>query len=421
MRRKVSTNPVLTVMHPEVLPQVRDLKIGLLPISIPGEDRQVLVIKAPKEGILAAKLYQGFKIYVSPISCPDAESIGLVSAFFDDEDEPLTIRTPLFDDEVAHSLLAMLRRSNVDVYFFDEHNREWLGYTCRIDCPLATNDRLSSACLYKFNFDLARFALNQMPRWFGLRSEVDDHSAISVKFVEAIFPDDYLIIDARPENHSYRGSSDFSFTRLMREEPGATNERDIAHLLKRLFSPGHIYMNPLRITDREEIADILVVTDSNVIVIQAKDSPNTEASLGRAIGRKRSATRKALSKATDQVRGAIRYLRSMSPVKLIVSGETLEFEIGKRGLRGLIVVKELFNDEYAEYTPPILSLAKETQVSCIILDYPELHEYVTGLGSEISFLGAFDRVFSRGVETGQFPRLRIWPSSVFSRSGDNTG
>lgn len=412
---------MLTVMHPEVLPLVGDLRIGLLPISIPGEDRQVLVIKAAKEGILAAKLYRGFKIYVSPVSVLDAETISLISAFFDDEDEPLTIWTPLFDDEVAHSLLAIVRRSKVDVYFFDENNREWLGYTCRIECPVATNDRLSSACLYKFNFDLARSALNQMPKWFGLRSEADDLLAISVEFVEPIFPDDYVIVDARPENHAYKGSSDFSFTTLRREEPGATNERDIAHLLKRLVLPEHIYMNPLRITDREEIADILVITNSNVIVIQAKDNPNTESSLRRAIGRKRLATRKALSKATDQVRGAIRYLRSMSPVKMIVSGETLEFEIDKRELRGLIVVKELFNDEYSKYSPPILSLAKEIQVPCIILDYPELHEYVTGLGSLVSFLVAFDRVFSHGVETGEFPRLRIWPSSIFSQSGDNAG
>ena len=166
-------------------------------------------------------------------------------------------------------------------------------------------------------------------------------------------------------------------------------------------------MNPFRITDREEIADILVVTDSDVIVVQAKDSPNIERVLKNSLDRKKAATRKALHKAINQMSGAIGYLRSMSPLSMIVGGKTLELDISSKKVRGLIVIKELFDDEYSSYAPQILKLWKETQVSCIALDYTELLWCMTHLSNNDYFLKAFDRVFSYAVKTGRFLRASI--------------
>ncbi len=410
---------MLTVMHPEAVPLIEALAIGILPIPIYSEDHSALAIKATKEFILTAKMRRGFKIYVSPISLPKAATIGLISAFFDDEDEPLVIYTPLFDNEVSRLLLATLGNIEVDIYFFDEFSREWLSYVCKIQCPAETRDHLSGARLLKFAPGLQRSAVSQMPRWFGRRSTLDDRLAISVDFVEALVPEDQFILDSRPENHSFRGGPFFSLTRLIREEPGADNEQEIARLLKRLFSPESIYLNPLRAPDGREIADILIVTESDAVAIQAKDSPNTEASLNRTVDRKKRVTRKALSKATNQLQGAIRYLRSMPAVKMTVKGETTELELGQRTLRGLILVKELFNAEFSEYNRQILSMAHKLQVPCIVLDYPELLMYMTRLKSDKSFFEAFDRVYSIGVRTGQFPRLRIWPQGSFSEGGED--
>jgi len=216
-----------------------------------------------------------------------------------------------------------------------------------------------------------------------------------------------VILDARPDNHLYPGGPSFSFSQLERKEPWTFQEQDIAQLLGRLFEPTDIFMNPLRATDKEEIADILVVTESEIIVLQAKDSPNTENVLRNTIARKKLTARKALLKALGQVKGAIRYLKSMSPLKMIVGGETVEMDISKHHARALIVVKELFNDEYSIYSPPIIELSKDTQVPCIALDYPELQAY-TGLSSQVKFFEAFDLVFSHGDKTGELPRLRIW-------------
>jgi hypothetical protein len=92
---------------------------------------------------------------------------------------------------------------------------------------------------------------------------------------------------------------------------------------------------------------------------------------------------------------------------MIVGGEAVEMDISKHHARALIVVKELFNDEYSIYSPPIIELSKDTQVPCIALDYPELQAY-TGLSSQVKFFEAFDLVFYHGQKTGELPRLRIW-------------
>lgn len=400
---------MLTILHPQVIPIIRDFRLGLLPVSTRGDQgRPVLAIKATKEILLAAKVNRGFKVYVSPIAFSTKNTIALISAFFDNEDEPMVIYTPLFNDDLTSHLIQILSHKSIDIHLFDEQNRELLAYESNLECPPATLDRLSSASFSDFDIELAKSAHDQMMLWFGTRSTEDDLATLKVAFGESLMPEDILIINALPEDNSFQGSPSFSFSQLERKEPGAFQEHDIANLMKNLFPAEQIMMNPLRITDHEEIADLLVITETDVMVIQAKDSPNVERVLKSPLSRKRLATKKALSKAISQTKGALRYLKSMSPLKLLVGGETIEIDIKERSVRALIIVKELFNDEYSNYSTPILELSKETHVPCIALDYPELQSYTTVLSSKESFFQAIDRVFTHGRETGMFPRLRLW-------------
>ncbi|RUT88370.1 MULTISPECIES: hypothetical protein [unclassified Mesorhizobium] len=82
---------MLTITHPELLGGLVNFPGGLFPIRIPGESALRLIIKCPKEWILAAKLNRGFRIYVAPLMAKGRKSCGMVSAFFDDADEPLTL------------------------------------------------------------------------------------------------------------------------------------------------------------------------------------------------------------------------------------------------------------------------------------------------------------------------------------------
>ena len=52
-----------------------------------------------REIALTARLRKFFRFYLVPLRAGDVHTYGLLAAFFDDHDEPLTIRTLLFDDD----------------------------------------------------------------------------------------------------------------------------------------------------------------------------------------------------------------------------------------------------------------------------------------------------------------------------------
>lgn len=400
---------MLTILHPEVLSLVHNIPIGLVPLRLDKDERPKLVIKASKEVILTAKMNQEFRIYAAPVFVQNKHTMGLVTAFFDNEDEPLALYTPLFCEPDIEILKDALLCSKLDIYFFDENNRELLGYTANLECKPHTRSFIEKTQLLPFDFPSAKSSIVQVMEWFGHRNPNDDLSAITVKFAATLFPEDFVIQDLMPQRHSYHGSEPFSTTQLVREEPGPFQERDIVQLLHRLFLPEQIYLGPLRVTDKKEIVDVLVVAESYVLFIQAKDNPNTERIAQNSISRKKVKAEKSLRKAVSQMKGALRYARSNTPMRIITGGKETEIVLEDREIRTLIIVKELFNDEYSEYSHIILPFVKENQVPCIALDFPELHTYTSYLSDKDAFFTAYDRVFMHGINHGVFPRLRIWP------------
>ena len=399
---------MLTVEYPALLSEIASIPMGLIPIVLRKPDAPPkLIVKASKETLLTAKINRGFKIYVIPVVVGDQQTVGLISAFYDTEDEPLIIYTPIFRDAVMEQLVKMLQGRALDCHLFDEHSRELLGYTCDVVVPELTRQRLQDIALLPFSLDSARMAHNQMQHWFSFRTVGDDAQAISIDFRESLMPEDIFIIDSRPENHRFPGGPTVTVSELERKEPGSFQEQDIARLLQRRFHPEHIFLNPKRTSDGEEVADLLVITDAELIVVQAKDSPNIERIMRNTIARKKKTTLGALTKAASQVRGALRYIRSTSPLELELEGTRVTLDVDGLEFRSLIVVKELFNDDFDQYSPLLLEVHKETEVPCVVLDYPELVSYVSGLSTD-GFFEALDRVFSYGLQTGMFPRLRIF-------------
>jgi len=394
------------------MPSVYQHPIGLLPLWFEDAEQPKLVIKASKEAILAAKLMGGFKIYAVPVLVQQKRTFGLVTAFFDDADAPLVTYTPLFAEPGTNLLRDLLLCSTIDVHIFDENNRELLGYAADLQCPAATRGFIADAVFPPFDYHWAISSMKQMGTWFGLRTAQHDRAAISITFAEPLFAEDLFIQDFRPENHSYHGSKPFSYSVLERQEPGAFQERDIVQLLHRIFAPEQIYHGPLRTTDGEEIVDVLVVTESHALFIQAKDSPNTETVLQNSLTRKKATAQKNLAKAIDQVRGTVRYAKSASPMKMLIGGKEAAVTLDGMEIRSLIVVKELFNDDYPSYSADILSLAERTKVPCIALDFTELHMFTTHLDDAGAFFRACDAVFASGAETGVFPRVTFKPRCI---------
>ena len=185
-------------------------------------------------------------------------------------------------------------------------------------------------------------------------------------------------------------------------------ERDIITLLLRVFPREQIYLNPMR-TDYPnlEFADVIVVTEKYLYIIQAKDSPNTEDMLHRKIERKRSIAVDHLKKAAKQLGGAIKYARSKEPMTVTTSGVTHTIALKSKTVIGLIVLKEMFDPDAIAYAGPTLKLANDTGVSCIVMEYMQLHTCTFNLREEEAFVGGLRAIFKAASENGVFPRLRF--------------
>lgn len=390
------------------MPHIASFEAGLLPVKRISDGEMLLVIKAPKEVLLAAKINKGFRIYLVPITHERGEGFGIVSAFFDDEDEPLTLATPLFDaDEMTVDIAALLTQETFDVHFFDEHNRELLGYHAVNGMRSTFANTVATAVFPVFSFPMAREVHASMTDWFSRRTVVDDDGALEIKFRDALFPDDIMITDLRPQANSYHGYKTPMTTFLERVEPGDFQELDIVNLLQRVFPSDQIILNPTRPDDGKEFLDVMVASAENILLFQVKDSPNTPTILKRSMKRKMGTVVGQLHKAVRQMKGSFSYCQSSEILHIVTGKQHHRIPLTNRTVRGVIVMKELFSTEYADYSEPVLALAREMRFPCIVMDYPLLHGFTHHLRSEDEIIDAYSAIFSEGLRSGVFPRLRF--------------
>lgn len=364
-----------------------DFKGGLLPVGSVDPSRVNLIVKSMREIAATARLQGSFRLYLVPVRAGDVDTFSLVSAFFDDHDEPLVIRTPLFDDELLHSFLQALSSDSFDIHFFDEHNRILAGF--RAENPDAARFR-QLASTFQFvpgSIELARQFDDHMISWFGNRSTADDDASFTIDLSEPLTPDNLW-----NDNH---------------DAPGDLNEGDIETALYRAFNHDDVFRNPIRPDTGREFVDVLVATSETVLLIQAKDSPINEASLGRTIDRKKAVARKHVKKASSQLRGSINHLRSSSSIDIVTDGQPFELSISGRDVFGLVVVKELFDAERWACSRPILSVAAQTGVPCLLLDYMEFQELTYSQPTEENLVATLKQAFASALEQGLFLRSRF--------------
>ena len=376
----------LTVTNPEVLDWLVDMPVGLLPIRRVGDSRVILVVKASREVAQTARLRGEFRFYLVPVHAGGIATYGLVTAFFDDRDEPLIIRTPLVDEEIPRNLVGLLSSDSFYVHFFDEHDRELLGF--RAENPDAHRFRvLSNAIRFASpTLDQARQVLDAMQSWFGARSPLDDDAAFTIRLRERLFPDS---LEENVENQ------------------GDLNEPDIAMALHRPFRGDQVFSNPIRADNEREFVDVLVATTKTLLLIQAKDSPNTESGLTRTIDRKKATAAKHVRNASAQLKGSINHLRSGQSIEIITEGKRRRVSMSGRDVFGLVIVKELFDPERPICSPLVLTVFDETGIPCLLLDHTEFQQLTFFQTTEDSFVGTLGKIFSVAHTDGVFPRSRL--------------
>ena len=374
------------VSYPEVLKALVDFPGGLLPMRNVGSSQMILIAKTMREIAVTAQMRKFLRIYLVPLRAGDVHTCGVLTAFFDDHDEPLTISTPLFDEEIAHEIFQVLSSDSFDIHFFDEYNRKLIGF--RAENPDATRFR-SFAKTIQFvpgTLELARQFHDDMGFWFGARSTANDNAALRINLLETLLPD-----NLDPESQT----------------PGDFNEPDIEMGLHRAFSGEHVYRNPVRATEGREFVDVLVATAKTVLLIQAKASPITAEALSRTIDRKKATTAGHVKRAAAQLKGSINHLRSGSSIEIITGGQRCDVSMSGREVFGLVIVKELFDPERPACSRLVLSVSEETGIPCLLLDYLEFQHLTFFRRTEESFVGTLREIFSAAREHGLFPRSRF--------------
>jgi hypothetical protein len=133
---------MLSIEHPELCETILQYPGGIHCVRLSGETVSRIILKLPISFLLPAKLRQGLKVYVVPLSVGGQATAGLMCAFFDDADSPLLSWRLLDDSEQTLDLTYALTKQDVLVHLFDEQGREYLGYRASIDTPCS---QLSSA------------------------------------------------------------------------------------------------------------------------------------------------------------------------------------------------------------------------------------------------------------------------------------
>lgn len=399
---------MLSLDYPEILPQLAKLVYGLQPARLP-DGRFLLIIKASKDVILTTRLNNGFKLYLIPDPNRADGSLGLISAFFDDHDEPLVILTPLFaGDALLNDLVATLSQDQFELYLLDEHDRELVGAISQVEDVMRFRNTLAERQFPPLALENAHATYAAMTDWFGLRTPEDDEKAFCVALGERLYPDDMVTIDARDQSYNFQGSEGRVITTsLERKDPGVYQEQDIVALLRRGFLGESIFLNPVREDTGKELCDVLVVNDKFLVLVQAKDSPNTEAALRRSINRKRSIIRAHIDKGARQLRGALRHCREQDQLVLRTRLGLQTVDIADRAICGIVVVREMFDDDYKACSQPVLEVARDCHEPCVLLDYPALHMLARRLASPERFINGLYQLFEAALQFGEFPKPRF--------------
>lgn len=379
---------MLTVLNPAILRSVLEYPGGLLPARQKETGKLLLIVKVQKEYILAARMKSGFSFYLAPLPSTSGLTVALATAFFDDGDEPLVIKTPLFDEPLGKDLLELLTYDEFEVYFFDEHGREWMSHRTSVHDKgslIATGEEFS---LLTYHPQTVNSIYENLETWFGYRTAEDDANAIKAVFEEELSPPDIFILDARHDDHDYYGSGGFSHSSLERENPGYSQERDIVAGLKRAFRGEQLALNPMRRDNRKEFVDVLAINHTHLLLVQAKDSPNTEVSLSRTIDRKRRTSHSQIEKGVKQARGAAAYARGHQNLELSIDKDQFDIDVDGKKVVSLVVVQEMFTDEGDTFVARYREMEGSGDVF-VMLDYAAFNAFCHEFPDEQQLLNAF--------------------------------
>ncbi len=169
---------MLSIDYPSLLPHLRQLGYGLQPVLLRAENQFMLIIKVTKEAILAARLNNEFKVYLLNDANGQASHIGFVTAFFDDYDEPIVLKSPQFaGDELLCDLSQLFGQAEFNLFFFDEHDRELMGVRAHNPDAARFRAEISRATFPELDLPKLGATVRRIEHRFAVRDTSDDERA----------------------------------------------------------------------------------------------------------------------------------------------------------------------------------------------------------------------------------------------------
>lgn len=396
---------MLSLQHPEVIDQIKSVSPGIYTLQR-GENELILVIKHFKEGILAAKLKRKIPISFVPYTYAEHSGYALYLLLEDNAAEPLVIFSTLFDNDESSKIFPALKQNRFELYFFDEHGREFLGYRAGISDWERLEKNFHSFKFPPPSIEEGKFLYeNHLDLFFSVEGSNSKHE-FEIVFHEALYDENLYFIDAANNSKALEKNGKIVDYQLHRPEPGAAQELDIFLLLENIFPTAELFLNPMKREDGLELLDVLVVTDDFALFVQAKDSPNTEKILATSIKRKKLKSIAHLEKAITQFKGAVNFAKRNPKLALSVNSTNLDLFLAGKRIYGLVILKEIFDDDMTQYTKIVLGVANQIDTPCVVMDYPELHHYSQHV-KENQFIECLLDIFNRGKQLGIFPRKKF--------------
>ncbi|WP_150815671.1 hypothetical protein [Pseudomonas fluorescens] len=396
---------MLALHNPDLKNILRQHHIGLLTIRA-DDNKLILIVKMSKEILLAMKLCNGFKMSFVEYESNDERAHALLTLIYDIPDEPLSLTNTFYDVPQSRELIELLDQENFQVYGFDEHDREFFGRVAKISDIERFREIKKTLVLRRHQSNTESNFEDFINTCHHTAKNNNEQYTFSIDFTSTIYSEFTHFLDTTRLISSPSSELKPLHYSLERKEPGDQQEVDIFLLLKNIFGSDDVFLNPIRLDNGEEFSDVLVITKAHILIIQAKDSPNTESSLSTSVDRKKKKTLSHLDKAIRQLVGAINHARHNKVLRFKLKDSVIEVDLLGREIVGLAVVKELFDEDRRAYMTKLMEPYEATGTPCSVLSYMDLHYYSCNVDAT-AFFDVMGAVHAEGVKSGAMLKVKF--------------
>jgi hypothetical protein len=400
---------MFSLQFPELTAKLAEAGPGLWPFKRLDTGEYMLAIKGSGDLPLAAKLRGKFKIHFYDLSVSERHALGIITAFYDQANAPLIIRT-VCGDPLNAEIVSAISSPSLAIAFFDMHNSELFSGIWKLtpmgDIPsfvkLPVEFEPHEAALLDFYVEIHKRFSNPL----------DDGFVIEAELIKSEHREDLTVMHVTEEEvFSRRGEGHGIYVSQLdiTEKPGDFHEAEIARALARIYSPSRVFVGPA--TDKTpEFCDVLAVGTIEAICIQAKSTLRDFVRATESDIRRKARATKHFKKASRQVWGAERAFYHLGE-KVLFNSQPIGISATSTLLMHIIVIFEK-HSELLEAWSPIVRALRDKGVFVVVLDTAEFQNMVNTYRTQEEFgraLFAIEENFDRdgGIGEHLFHRNRM--------------